>query len=276
MVSYQSREVSYLHSVVASLSSIVSSREALRIPVIANGNIQFHCDIERCLNETGVDGVMSAEGILYNPSLFSGIHEPCWKLAREYFDLFNQHHDLEVSRSCLRAHLFKIMHHALQIEGNERLRDDLSSARTYEEFSTIIDAVKDLYQTENEDQSMETSTLPLPFYISQPYFRPKPSGPQSDPKNDEVPRERIKRMSDDTIKVCGALPNLSKKQARKLLKIQGRKERKENKRKLDGFLPCEKCDINARGLKCSRSLCKQCCIYELKKDLTSSCPSMSI
>lgn len=45
-------------------------REAVSIPVLANGNIRNLQDVHDCMAYTGVEGVMSAESLLEDPALF--------------------------------------------------------------------------------------------------------------------------------------------------------------------------------------------------------------
>ena len=42
-----------------------------KVPVLANGGVPGSSEVEPCLEETGANGLMSAEGNLYNPMMFN-------------------------------------------------------------------------------------------------------------------------------------------------------------------------------------------------------------
>jgi tRNA-dihydrouridine synthase 1 len=52
--------------------------------IFANGNILQHGDVKECLDATGADGVMSAEGNLYDPTIFA-TPPPVGQEGREYW-----------------------------------------------------------------------------------------------------------------------------------------------------------------------------------------------
>ena len=128
---------------LADWEKIRAVKEAVSVPVIANGNILFHADIERCLAATGADAVMSAEGNLYNPAIFlsststpteryianplmafqhgTGMHLSNTQLALEYLEIVDEL-ATPTSPSAVKGHLFKLLLPALSRETDLRER----------------------------------------------------------------------------------------------------------------------------------------------------------
>jgi tRNA-dihydrouridine synthase 1 len=89
-------------------TAIATVKRALRIPVVANGGIYTRADVDACLAATGADGVMSAEGLLEDPSLFAHTPVAPSALAAEYLELAKLYPP--VSLKPVRGHVFKLLH----------------------------------------------------------------------------------------------------------------------------------------------------------------------
>ncbi|RUS16909.1 hypothetical protein BC937DRAFT_90659 [Endogone sp. FLAS-F59071] len=69
------------------LEAIRFVKEVTGVPVVANGDVFSLADAERIYEETGVNGVMTARGILQNPALFAGHSHTPWECIERYIKL---------------------------------------------------------------------------------------------------------------------------------------------------------------------------------------------
>lgn len=168
--------------------------EAVNIPVIANGNILTLEDCNKCMEETGAVGVMSAEAHLYNPALFSGNYFPIWKIVKEYLEISKE---FPSPLSFVRGHLFKLFRKCLDHFTDHRSK--LGSARTFEELEEISNSLcMELEEKFNnlteEERNQIISASPMDrilkdIFHSTAYIRPDfavniPKAPEVDEEND--------------------------------------------------------------------------------------------
>ncbi|KAI9317038.1 hypothetical protein BX666DRAFT_2019105 [Dichotomocladium elegans] len=62
-------------------------KESVSMPVLANGSLFTMDDVEEMYEKTGVDGVMSARGLLQNPAFFAGYDITPWECIEDYIRL---------------------------------------------------------------------------------------------------------------------------------------------------------------------------------------------
>ncbi|CAO3597130.1 unnamed protein product [Absidia cylindrospora] len=166
---------------LADWDKIKAVKEAVNIPVIANGNILYHEDIQSCIDHTGVDAVMSAEGSLYNPAIFAPdrIMPPCtWEMAEEYLTICKDLGDKAPRPGIMKAHLFKFFQPSLPQHTD--LRAQLGKANTWQMFWDITMALKEcliadqanIGEVELDGRKNENGIRQYGHWRCQPYFRP--------------------------------------------------------------------------------------------------------
>ncbi|KAL7644179.1 UNVERIFIED_CONTAM: hypothetical protein RMT77_005005 [Armadillidium vulgare] len=247
---------------VANWDYIKAVREAVSIPVFANGNIQYLSDVSKCLEYTGVQGVMSAEGNLHNPAIFVGESPPVWRMALEYLDLVKLY---PCHLSYSRGHIFKLLHHVFNMEENFDLRYRMSKSSTIDtmiEVTRSLEArMKDYYTGAKEWHPPEgslVSNLPLKPWLCQPYVRMD----AEDYKNKlaESQRKALERRECEKESNKRELPNGEQKLSRKKMKKLQKNPFKKFNQQVEPYEIC-KCK-NPRGSRCSYHLCRTCCKFK--------------
>lgn len=141
---------------VADWHKIRLVKEALSVPVFANGNILFGDDIDRCLTATGANGVMTAEGNLHNPALFETHYPLVWDIVDEYLDICR--HEAPAPLTSVRGHLFKILRPCLA--GFVAHRTRLGEAKSLDEIAAVASDLCALLREDFKRASPELQRRP--------------------------------------------------------------------------------------------------------------------
>ncbi|XP_064982786.1 uncharacterized protein LOC135623579 [Musa acuminata AAA Group] len=142
----------------ADWNAIKAVKDAIGIPVLANGNIRHMEDVYNCLDHTGADGVLSAESLLENPALFAGFRtmEPKENNADEIKDnggLDQADLVVEYLKFCeqypvpwrmIRSHVHKMLGDWFRIHPQVREELNAQSKLTFEWLHDMVTRLKEL------------------------------------------------------------------------------------------------------------------------------------
>ncbi|OMO56613.1 tRNA-dihydrouridine synthase [Corchorus capsularis] len=141
----------------ANWNAIKAVKNELRIPVLANGNIRHMDDVQSLLEETGADGVLSAETLLENPALFAGYRTADWVAENEEDNVVGKldQADLlvEYLKFCekypvpwrmIRSHVHKLLGDWFRIQPHVREDLNAQSRLTFEFLYNLVNQLREL------------------------------------------------------------------------------------------------------------------------------------
>lgn len=160
----------------------------------SNGNILYPNDLQRCLDKTKCDAVMSAEGNLYNPGVFWTKTDDVDmqfprvdKILRQYFEIVKSVDPHPASRHSMKSHFFKLMHEFLNVRTELRPMIGKTSVHSlFEEWEKIVEEVERIVKDEiltlsnfkdmdvvvdGDLQNWGGHYKTVPFWRCQPFFR---------------------------------------------------------------------------------------------------------
>ncbi|OMP01946.1 tRNA-dihydrouridine synthase [Corchorus olitorius] len=141
----------------ANWDAIKAVKNELRIPVLANGNIRHMDDVQSLLEETGADGVLSAETLLENPALFAGYRTADWVADNEEGNVVGKLDQAEllveylkfcekypVPWRMIRSHVHKLLGDWFRIQPHVREELNAQSRLTFEFLYNLVNQLREL------------------------------------------------------------------------------------------------------------------------------------
>ncbi len=124
-------------------------KEAVKIPVIGNGDIYTPQDAKRMIEETGVDGIMVARGAQGNPWIFNRIRTYLEKgkllpepTLKERIDMALRHARMEIDFKGEYIGIREMRKHVAWymagFPGASKIRDKVNFAESYEDLEKIL------------------------------------------------------------------------------------------------------------------------------------------
>jgi nifR3 family TIM-barrel protein len=146
LVAVHGRTKAQAYTGQADWDAIAEVKQAVRIPVIGNGDVRTVADIARLKAHTGCDGVMIGRAAIGNPWIFAGLDREAVPLSRKVA-LMRRHLALNLDFYGPRTGLVLFRKHAAKyIRGlpeEELLRIPLLTAETVPAFDAALEAAFD-------------------------------------------------------------------------------------------------------------------------------------
>lgn len=132
------REQRKENSGLASWRHIRAIKAALKIPVIANGNIVEFSDIDECISFTKCDGVMVAETHLHNPLIFSELVASPIEVFNDYLCVYESIRNSKLTN--IRPHFFKVFHKILR--ALPHYMEDVLECLTIDSYRKLVERIE--------------------------------------------------------------------------------------------------------------------------------------
>jgi nifR3 family TIM-barrel protein len=154
LIAVHGRTKAQAYTGAANWNAIAEIKQAVKIPVIGNGDVKSVADINRIKQQTGCDGVMIGRAAIGNPWIFSRKerHEVTFEekaaLIRRHLSLMLDYYGQQYGLILFRKHVVKYIS---EIRGAAAMRESFLTASTAEEFISLLQ--------EAERQQAEISQL---------------------------------------------------------------------------------------------------------------------